>query len=106
MTQTDNKDLESGAGASAQREYARRQQARRQRVRAGYGPVGSLVAALAGEPHTVDAWRQGAQGEAATARALDVRLHRSDAVVLHDRRVPGRGRWNMTTSRSAPAASP
>ena len=41
----DNSD--SAPGASAQREYARRQQARRQRVRARYGPVGSLVAALA-----------------------------------------------------------
>jgi hypothetical protein len=95
MTQIDNNDLETGAGASAQREYARRQQARRQRVRARYGPVGSVLAALAGEPHNVHAWRQGAEGEAATARALDIRLHRSDAVVLHDRRVPGRGRWNI-----------
>jgi len=95
MTQTDNNDLQRGAGASAQREYERRQQARRRRVRARYGPVGSVLAALAGEPHNVHAWRQGAEGEAATARALDVRLHRSDAVVLHDRRVPGRGRWNI-----------
>jgi hypothetical protein len=71
MTQIDNNDVESGAGASAQREYARRQQARRQRVRTRYGPVGSVLAALAGEPHTVDAWRQGAEGEAATARALE-----------------------------------
>jgi hypothetical protein len=89
----DNSD--SAPGASAQREYARRQQARRQRVRARYGPVGSLVAALAGEPRNVDAWRQGAEGEAATARALAQRLHRSDIVLLHDRRVPGRGRANI-----------
>ncbi len=89
----DNSD--SAPGASAQREYARRQQARRQRVRARYGPVGSLVAALAGEPRNVSAWRQGAKGEAATARALEQRLHRSDVVVMHDRRVPGRGRANI-----------
>jgi hypothetical protein len=95
MTQIDSNDLEGGAGVSAQREYARRQQARRQRVRARYGPVGSVLAALAGEPSTVDAWRQGAEGEAATARALNLRLRRSDAVVLHDRRVPGRGRANI-----------
>lgn len=95
MTRIDKNDLESSAGASAQREYARRQQARRQRVRARYGPVGSVLAALASEPHNVHAWRLGAEGEAATARALDVRLHRSDAVVLHDRRVPGRARWNI-----------
>ena len=89
----DNSD--SAAGASAQREYARRQQARRQRVRARYGPVGSFVAALAGEPRNVDAWRQGAEGEAATARALDLRLQRSDVVVMHDRRVRGRSRANI-----------
>jgi len=95
MTQIDNNDVESGAGASAQREYARRQQARRQRVRARYGPVGSVLAALAGEPRNVGAWRQGAEGEAATARALEWRLHRSDVVLMHDRRVPGRGRANI-----------
>jgi hypothetical protein len=89
----DNSD--SAAGTSAQREYARRQQARRQRVRARYGPVGSLVAALAGEPRNVDVWRQGAEGEAATARALELRLLRSDAIAMHDRRVPGRGRANI-----------
>jgi hypothetical protein len=89
----DNSD--SAPGASAQREYARRQQARRQRVRARYGPVGSLVAALAGEPRNVDAWRQGAEGEAATARALEWRLHRSDAIVMHDRRVAWGGRANV-----------
>ena len=44
---------------------------------------------------TVDAWRQGAEGEAATARALEWRLHRSDVVLMHDRRVPGRGRANI-----------
>jgi len=86
---------ESAPGASAQREYARRQQARRKRVRARYGPVGSFLAALAGEPRNVDAWRQGAEGEAATARALEQRLHRSDVVLMHDRRVPGRGRANI-----------
>jgi hypothetical protein len=86
---------DSAAGASAQREYARRQQARRERVRARYGPVGSLVAALAGEPRNVDVWRQGAECESATARALDLRFHRSDVVLMHDRRVPGCGRANI-----------
>jgi hypothetical protein len=95
MTQIDNNDVENGAGASAQREYARRQQARRQRVRARYGPVGSVLAALAGEPRNVGAWRQGAEGEAATARALEWRLHRSHVLLMHDRRVPGRGRANI-----------
>lgn len=96
----DNPD--SAPGASAEREYARRQEARRKRVRARYGPVGSFVAALAGEPRNVDAWRQGAEGEAATARALEQRLHRSDVVLLHDRRVPGRGRANIDHIAIAP----
>ena len=93
MSQIQNTS-DSGPGASADREYARRRHIRRQRVRARYGPVGSLVAALAGEPRSVYAWRQGAEGEAATARALELRLHRSDVVVIHDRRVHGRGRAN------------
>jgi len=33
--------------------------------------------------------------EIATARALAWRLHRSHVVVLHDRRIPGRGRANI-----------
>jgi hypothetical protein len=89
------KNSSSGPGASAEREYARRRQARRRRARATYGPVGSLVAALVGEPRSVYTWRQGAEGEAATARALELRLHRSDTVVIHDRRVPGGGRANI-----------
>jgi Nuclease-related domain len=94
MSQIQN-NSSSGPGGSAEREYARRRQARRQRIRARYGPVGSLVAALVGEPRSVEAWRQGAEGEASTARALELRLHRSDAVVIHDWRVPGRGRANI-----------
>ncbi|HUO69644.1 MAG TPA: nuclease-related domain-containing protein, partial [Solirubrobacteraceae bacterium] len=86
---------DAGPGGSAEREYARRREARRRRVRARYGPVGSFFAALAGEPRTVTAWRQGAEGEAASARALELRLHCSDVILLHDRRVPGRGRANI-----------
>jgi hypothetical protein len=62
MTET-HPQSDSHAGASAQREYTRRHQARRQRIRARYGPVGSLIAALAREPHNVDAWRQGGEGK-------------------------------------------
>jgi hypothetical protein len=54
-----------------------------------------MVATLAGEPLNVQAWRQGAEGEAATARALSMRLARSDVIVLHDRRVSGRSRANI-----------
>jgi hypothetical protein len=83
------------AGQSAEREYARRRYTRQARIKARYGPVGSIVAALAGEPRNVQAWRQGAEGEAATARALAIRLTRSDVIVLHDRRMGGRSRANI-----------
>jgi hypothetical protein len=83
------------AGASAGQEYERRARARRRRVRERYGPVGSLVAALAGEPRNVYAWKQGAEGEAATARALERHLRRTNVIVVHDRRIPGRGRANI-----------
>ena len=86
---------ENQAGQSAEREYAHRRQARQARIKARYGTVGSIVAALAGEPRNVQAWRQGAEREAATARALAIRLARSDVIVLHDRRVRGRSRANI-----------
>ena len=86
---------ENQAGQSAEREYGHRRQARQARIKTRYGTVGSIVAALAGEPRNVQAWRQGAEGEAATARALAIRLARSDVIVLHDRRVRGRSRANI-----------
>ena len=72
-----------------------RRQARQARIKARYGTIGSIVAAVTGEPRNVQAWRQGAEGEAATARALAIRLARTDVLVLHDRRIPGRGRANI-----------
>jgi hypothetical protein len=86
---------ENQAGHSAQHEYTRRRQARQARIKARYGPVGSIVAALAGEPRNVQAWRQGAEGEAATATALAIRLARSDVIMLHDCRIGGRSRANI-----------
>ncbi len=88
-------ETDSGAGGSAQREYAHRRGSRRARAKARYGALGSVLAALNGDPASVQAWRLGAEGEIATARALAWRLHRSDVVVLHDRRIPGRGRANI-----------
>lgn len=86
---------DSQVGRSADRECVRRRVAKRARLRTTYGPVGSLVAALAGEPRNVYAWRQGAEGEAASADALEQRLHRSDVVLMHGRCVHGRGRANI-----------
>jgi hypothetical protein len=86
---------ENQAGRSAEREYTQRRQARRARIKARYGTIGSVVAGLAGEPRNVQAWRQGAEGEAATARALAIRLTHTDVIVLHDRRIGGRSRANI-----------
>ena len=94
---------ESQAGQSAEREYTHRRQARQARIKARYGTIGSIVATVAGEPRNVKAWRQGAEGEAATARALAIRLARSDVIVLHDRRIPGRGRANIDHIAIGPA---
>ena len=94
---------ENEAGQSAEREYTRRRQTRQARIKARYGTVGSIVAALTGEPRNVQAWRQGAEGEAATARALAFRLARTDVIVLHDRRIPGRGRANIDHIAVGPA---
>ena len=90
------------AGQSAEREYTQRRRARQVRIKARYGTVGSILAALAGEPRNVQAWRQGAEGEAATARALEIRLARSDVIVLHDRRIGGRSRANIDHIAIAP----
>ena len=95
MSRIETKPDSNAAGASARREYERRAQARRDHVRKRYGPLGSLVAALAGEPQNIHAWQQGAEGEAATARVLDLRLRRTSVIVIHDRRIPGHGRANI-----------
>jgi Nuclease-related domain len=83
------------AGHSAQREHQRRHTARRERAKARYGPVGTLLASVTADPATIQAWQQGAGGEIATARELARRLRRSDVIVIHDRRIPGRGRANI-----------
>lgn len=95
MSRAETKPDSNAAGASARREYERRAQARRDHVRKRYGPLGSLVAALAGEPQNIHAWQQGAEGEAATAQVLDLRLRRTSVIVIHDRRIPGHGRANI-----------
>lgn len=90
-------DNAGGAGASARREYERRHANAHARAQDRYGRVlGSAVAAFT-EPASTRAWSQGADGENATARefagrGLDL-AH--GVVVLHDRRIPGRGRANI-----------
>lgn len=84
----------SGAGASAQREYERRRIVRRDRARERYGVFGLAVAHLA-EPDSTRAWKQGAQGEIRSARDLEHALRGRGVVLLHDRRIPGRGAANI-----------
>lgn len=75
------------AGASAQREYERRKTAREARVKGRLGnTVGGVALAIAGDPQSTTAWRQGSIGEQKLAEALKVVI---DLQALHDRRVPG-----------------
>ncbi len=83
------------AGQSAQREYQRRHAARRARAKARYGALGTLFASITADPVTIQGWQQGAGGEVATARELARLRHRGDVIVIHDRRIPGRGRANI-----------
>ncbi len=90
------------AGDSAHREYVRRQARRVELARQRYGPLGALAANWIGDPN-VEAWRQGAAGEEHTARELDRHLRGSDIALLHDRRIPGRGRANIDHLAVGPA---
>jgi hypothetical protein len=83
------------AGRSAVREYERRRAQRDQRARAHLGPLGQALARLIGEPQSTRAWKQGADAEIRVARQLAKHLMGRDVVVLHDRRIPGRGRANI-----------
>lgn len=69
------------------REMARRQRERAERL-----------------AQSAEAWERGADGEAATARALDA-LPPSEWTVFHDVRWPGRQRATSTTWQLVPAVS-
>jgi hypothetical protein len=93
---------EDHAGASAEREYERRQARRRERASERYGPLGALAVKWIGEPST-EAWRRGAAGEQHVARQLAKHLRGSNVVLIHDRRIPGRGRANIDHLTIGPA---
>jgi hypothetical protein len=101
-TLVSNDDSTGRAGDSAHREYERRQARRVERARQRYGPRGALAANWIGDPN-VEAWRQGASGEQHTARELAKHLRGSDVALLHDRRIPGRGRANIDHLAIGPA---
>jgi hypothetical protein len=83
------------AGRSAAREYERRRAQREQRARARLGPLGQALARLIGDPQSTRAWKQGADEEIRVARQLARHLSGRQVVLLHDRRIPGRGRANI-----------
>jgi hypothetical protein len=76
------------AGASARREGERRKTNRERRVREKHPRLGGALLALTGEPGHERGWAYGAAGEELVAKELEKRLP-EDAVLLHDRRVPG-----------------
>ena len=83
------------AGASAGREYKRRRAIRDARVRRRFGSLGVAVAHLLGDPDSTRAWKQGADGELRAGSQLARHLRGRRVVLLHDRRIPGRGRANI-----------
>jgi hypothetical protein len=50
---------------------------------------------MTADPVTIAAWQHGAGGEIATARELARLLRRTEVIVMHDRRIPGRGHANI-----------
>ncbi|WP_182046922.1 nuclease-related domain-containing protein [Curtobacterium sp. ME26] len=80
---------DTGAGASAKREYDRRRARDEAKIREtwGGGRIGTIAVALSGERQRTVAWKYGAAGEAEVGRALDA-IADEHIVVLHDRPSP------------------
>lgn len=83
------------AGGSALREYERRRGARERRARERSGALGVWWTRLSGDPLSTHWWKQGGQGEVKVARRLAELLDGDGVHLLHDRRMPGRGRANI-----------
>jgi hypothetical protein len=85
---TDRSDLDLGAaGASGRREYERRRAKREAKTRERHPHVGGLLLKLQDAPAHEQAWARGAAGEEELATSLARRC--PEAIVLHDRRMPG-----------------
>ena len=88
--------VEAGvAGASAQRQYERRRQKREDYARARLGQLGVVLARLIAEPQRDRAWQRGASGETHVGKRLEKHLAGTEIRLLHDRRIPGRGKANI-----------
>ena len=83
--------LEGEAGASAIREYERRRRKREEHARARLGALGGVLARVVHEPQSTKAWKQGAKGEVRAGARLAKRLKGTDVMLLHDRRIAGKG---------------
>ncbi len=79
--------IESSAGRSAQRQYELRRAQEQARRKQQWGPVGSLVAALAPQSQSTRAWAIGAEGERRLGARLDA-ISGDHIAVVHDRRIP------------------
>jgi hypothetical protein len=88
-------------GASAAREYHRRKSSREARTRKRHPWIGNLLLALRSAPQHELAFRRGALGEQAVAASLGRRTARGQAIILHDRRMPG-GQGNIDHLAVAP----
>jgi hypothetical protein len=77
-------------GRSAQTENDRRRAKRVERAEGRYGRIGRWAAEHSRGPQHERAWARGAEGEAENARRLEKRLAGTSALLLHDRRVPGK----------------
>lgn len=84
---TPGTEHEGAPGASARREFERRKANREQRTRSRHRRIGGLLVALQGTPAHEMAWARGAEGEVKVAAALSRRA--PQALLLHDRRIPG-----------------
>lgn len=87
-------------GGSARREHERRRAKREAAVRERHPRLGSLILRLQSAPQSEAAWDTGAAGEEALAAHLAKTC--PDAIVLHDRRMPG-SRANIDHLAVAPS---
>jgi hypothetical protein len=98
---TEKPDFDLGTpGASARREFERRRLARESKTRTEHPHLGKLLLRFGETPQHEKSWETGAIGEEELAASLARRC--PDALVLHDRRMPG-SRANIDHLAAAPS---
>lgn len=78
------------AGRSINRAHQARKAQREKHVRAKHPVIGGVLLALQREPQHEEAFRRGAAGERKVAATLTKHLSPGTAVLLHNRRIPGK----------------